>query len=122
MKINRSNKLMDIRLRIKELRISKKISQAKIAEYLKIDQSTYSDIENLKSRLSLDDFLKICKFMKIEPTTLIVDSDEIIIKVSKDQAEVLTELTKQINDRIELNHLHDFTINGDLIIGNQNKK
>lgn len=113
---------MDIRLRIKELRISKKISQAKIAEYLKIDQSTYSDIENLKSRLSLDDFLKICKFMKIEPTTLIVDSDEIIIKVSKDQAEVLTELTKQINDRIELNHLHDFTINGDLIIGNQNKK
>lgn len=113
---------MDIRLKIKEIRKQKKISQEAIAKYLGMKQSSYSDIEHLKTRLSLDDFAKICKILNVEPISLMIGSDEIIIKITKDQADAITDLSEQIQSQYNMSNIHDFTVNGDFVFGNKNQK
>lgn len=98
---------MDIRLKLKEIRKKKKISQQAVADFLGTTQTNYSDIENLKTRLSLDDFAKICKLLDVEPFSLMIGSDEILIKINKDQAEVLADLNEQIQSIYNLQNLEN---------------
>jgi len=81
---------------IKKIRKSKKISQSEIGNYLSISQGTYRDIESGKIRLSLDNYLLICKYLKIDPTKLINDNSKKKIELTDKEAEILKHILKQL--------------------------
>lgn len=94
--------------KIKEIRKKRHISQQKMADYLHIAQTTYSDIEKGISKLSAEDFLLICKFLKIDPIELVKDNNSIIIQLTQQEAETLTNINQKIENQksIQINDNH----------------
>jgi len=56
---------MEIGLTIKKAREDKRIKQAIIANYLNIDQSIYSKIENGTRKIKPDEIVNIASFLKL---------------------------------------------------------
>ncbi len=50
--------------RIRDMREDKDLTQAQMADYLKIHQTTYSDYEIGKLNVPIDIFIKLAKFYK----------------------------------------------------------
>jgi len=94
--------------KIKEIRKKRHISQQEMADYLHIAQTTYSDIEKGISKLSAEDFLLICKFLKIDPIELVKDNNSIIIQLTQQEAETLTNINQKIENQksIQINDNH----------------
>ncbi len=85
---------------IRKIREAKKISQAKIANYLNISQGTYRDIESSKIRLTLDNFLLICDYLEISPMQLLrKNSTENYIILSQKDIDDLNRIFSKINNQ-----------------------
>ena len=84
---------------LKLIRENKKISRETISNYLSISQSTYKDIENERIRLTLENFLLICKFLEISPMELLKDDDEHYILLTTQDIKALNEFTTKINNQ-----------------------
>ncbi len=50
--------------RVRDLREDKDLTQAQLAEYLKIHQTTYSDYEIGRLNIPIDVFIKLARFYK----------------------------------------------------------
>lgn len=83
---------------IKKIRVQKGIKQSEIASYLGTAQRTYSDIENGKIRLTVDDFMKICNYFNIEPFEILNGNPEkIVLSFSLEEAKVLSNFLSRVN-------------------------
>lgn len=102
---------------IKKIRINKKINQQEMADFLRISQQSYSDLEQAKTKLTLIDFLKICKKLDIDPITIVSDSNSIIISLSPEEIDVLNHLHDKISNQFQIKNIKIKT-SGDVIIGN----
>lgn len=112
---------MKINEKIKLIRKEKNYTQKDIASYLQIAQTSYSDIENGIARLGVDDYLKICKFLKIDPILLVKDTNSAIISITNEEAKVLNQLNEKVKQNFSLNNVNINT-SGDVIIGQNIKK
>ena len=91
---------MTIIERIQIIRENKKISRKEIAEKLYISTSTYRDIEYGNIRLSLENYIELCKILEINPMTLLNDSkDESFILLSNKDIEDLNRILNKINNQ-----------------------
>ena len=62
--------------RLSELRKKNNLSQKKISEYLNLNQSNYSKIENGKRKLNVSVLDKLCLLYGCSPEYLLGESDE----------------------------------------------
>ncbi len=108
---------------IKYVRKQKKITQEEIANKLGMKTSSYGDIENGVTRMKLDDFLIICRFLKIDPISLVKDSNQVVISLSKEEVELIDSLNRkvQLQKSNQNFDIHDFTVNGDFNFGEVTK-
>lgn len=104
---------------IKQTRKQKKLTQKDLADVLGMKDTSYGDIENGVTKLKLCDFLKLCNFLNIDPVTLLNDSNQIIISVSDEQAELIEELNEKIQRQKQVINIKD---NHGTINITQNKK
>lgn len=88
--------MKDILLEIKRRRKILKIKQSEIAEKLCIAKETYNHIENGKIRLTLENYLNICKILKIDPCSLIEEQTTKTVKLTDKEIAVLDEIYKKI--------------------------
>ena len=100
-------------------REKQKISRKKIAEKLFISDGTYRDIETGKIRLSLDNFITICKELNISPMELLKENnDEHYILINEKDINELNKIINKINNQIiKINNKNENSIN---ISGNVN--
>ncbi len=116
---------------IKKIRKSKKISLRKMGELINVSYSTYNDIETGKIRLSLENFLLICKVLEINPLSLLTNENYIILS-NKDIKEIdnmiytLQKIKKQILNKeepenIKIENSFNNSTNTNINIGNKNK-
>ena len=80
--------------KLKFYRNKNKYTQKEIAEYLKITQPNYSNIENNKLKLNLEYAILLAKFYKITLAELIDENE--IIYITKKELEILSEAKKVI--------------------------
>lgn len=94
--------------KIEQIRKTKKISRNYVAEKLFIAKDTYRDIEHGRIRLSLENYLEICKILEINPMTLLNDSeDESFVLLSKKDINDLNRILNKINNQtINFNDNH----------------
>lgn len=112
---------MTINEKIKLIRKEKNYTQKDIANYLQIAQTSYSDIENGIARLSLEDYLKICKFLELDPILLVKDTESAIISITKEEANILNQLNEKVKQTFSVKNINIKT-SGDVIIGQNIKK
>lgn len=108
-----------ILLRIIERRKELKMTQEDLGELLKMPRGTYRDIENGKTSLKLEVFLEICKKLQLDPSSLVKDTDDIIITLSREQIDVLDDIHEKIHNQVNINNSY---INGDIVIGSRQYK
>ncbi len=60
----KTNKTMDIGIKIRQCREAKNIKQQEIAEFLGIAQSAYNLLENGKRKISTDELVKIAEMLQ----------------------------------------------------------
>lgn len=99
---------MQVIERLEKIRKSKKLSRQNIADKLFIARDTYRDIEYGKIRLTLENYLNICKILEINPMTLLNDSeDESFVLLSKKDINDLNRILNKINNQtINFNNNH----------------
>ena len=107
--------LMSLKLRRKELGFT----QQEVADFLGMKKESWRDIENCKSRIRLEDFLLVCKFLKIDPISLVKDTDDVIISLSREQIDVIDDIHNKIHNQVNISKS---IISGDIVFGNQYKK
>ena len=116
---------------IKNIRENKNISQRKMGELLNMSYGTYRDIEKGKIRLSLENYLLICKVLDINPLNLLTNENYIILS-NKDINEIdnmintLQKIKKQIlnnekPENIKIENSFNNSTNTNINIGNKNK-
>jgi len=81
---------------IKAIRKSKKISQTKMGEYLSISQGTYRDIESEKIRLTLENYILICKYLEIDVCNLLKDKNKKTIELSEQEILLIESIYQKI--------------------------
>jgi transcriptional regulator with XRE-family HTH domain len=67
--------VMDVRLRIKDLREDRDLTQKQIAEYLMCDQSLYSKYEREERAFPLELAIKLADFYKVTVDYLVGRAD-----------------------------------------------
>lgn len=60
--------------KIKLLRKAKGISQKTLAEMIGVEQSAYSKIENGRTHINLNTFLRICEVLNVKPDEILPSS------------------------------------------------
>jgi len=90
--------MKDILLEIKRKRKLLKIKQSEIAEKLCIAKETYNHIENGKIRLTLENYLNICKILKIDPCSLIEEQSAKTIKLTEKEITMLDGIYKRFKN------------------------
>ncbi|MDE5984764.1 MAG: helix-turn-helix domain-containing protein [Eubacterium sp.] len=60
-------KPMDYKKRLKDLRVDSDITQAQIADVLRVKQTTISNYEHGKRQYKIEDLVKLCKFYNVSP-------------------------------------------------------
>ncbi len=105
---------MNITEIIKSIRKEKKYTQKEIASYLNLSQTSYSDIENGISSLTVEVFLKICKFLEIDPITLVKNTDSVIISITEEEVKLLNKLNEKVQQNFSLRNVNIKT-SGDAI-------
>lgn len=90
---------------IREIRERKKISRRTIAEKLYMAEATYRDIEYGKIRLTLENYIEICKILNISPMEYLRsnDNEHFVLLNDRDIAD-LNRIINKINSQA-------FTIN-----------
>lgn len=113
---------MEIIKKIQKIREQKKITRKKMAEQLFISEGTYKDIEYERIRLSLENFLSICKILEISPMELLnTNQNEHFILISDDDLKHLNKIINKLNKQIITNNDNsNYFSTGDIQIGNNN--
>ena len=62
--------------KLRKIREDKKISRREVAENLNISSSLLNEIENDRTRLSLDLFVDLCNFYNVNPSSILDDNNE----------------------------------------------
>lgn len=104
---------------LKTRRRALKITQDSIASYLGMKKETWRDIENGKSRIRLEDFLLVCKYLNVDPLLLIKDSKKTILILDDDQIDAITRLNEQIEEQRSI-QINDNS--GNIFINSSNNK
>lgn len=100
---------MEIMEKIKEIRKQKKISREEMAKKLYISQSTYREMEYGHIRLSLDNYLLICKVLEISPMELIKkNTAEHIVLIDERDLKELNRIIEKINNQIIDNSKYEY--------------
>ena len=109
--------------KIREIRENKNISRKKIADKLCKSEPTYRDIEYGKIKLSLEDYLIICEFLKISPMELLNENkNEHFILLDDNDIEDLNRILDKINVQTNNQNVHIQNNNGTINITNSNNK
>lgn len=85
--------------KLKYYRKINKLTQKEIADYLKITQPNYANIENQKTKINIDYALMLSKLYKTNLTELIEDDTE-LINIKKEDFKILLE-AKEIIEKIQ---------------------
>jgi len=112
---------MNITEIFKKIRKEKHYTQTDIANYLGIAQTSYSDIENGVAKLMVEDYLRICKFLNIDPISLVKDTNAVIISITPEEANSLNKLNEKIQQSFSIENVN-IKASGDVIIGQNIKK
>lgn len=103
-----NDKFKDVGARIREARMTQKLSQADLAERLQISTSHMSDIENVKKNIGLDIFMRLTEALQVSADWLlrtdipsvsnIQNSEvvEILSDCSADEVQFLIKMMKEI--------------------------
>lgn len=67
---------MNYRIRIKNLREDKDLTQKEVAKVINKSQQGYSHIEEGRAELRIDDLIKLCKFYGVSADYLIGMTDD----------------------------------------------
>ena len=67
---------MDYRIRIKNLREDKDLTQKDVAKVINKSQQGYSHIEEGRAELKIDDLIKLCKFYGVSADYMIGMTDD----------------------------------------------
>lgn len=114
---------MEIREILREIRERKKISRKELADKIFIAQETLRDIEIGKIRLTLENYMLICKELNISALELLQqNTNEHFVLLNKKDIDDLNRIIKKINDQ-QINILNSHkTINDEsnITIGNGN--
>ena len=93
--------MQQIGVRIREERQNQKMSQAKLAELSNISLPMISSIENGKSVMLLDTFLRIISALHVSADTILrPDTPNVSLMYQRDYAEILQDCTPQECDSI----------------------
>lgn len=106
---------------LKKERKKQKISQKNMADKMNMAEETFRDIESGRIALKLEVFLSICNVLQIQPINAIKNTDDILIIINQDQIDALQDINNQIQQAINYNNIHNNTINGDIVFGNNFK-
>lgn len=88
--------IQQIGVRIREERQNQKMSQAKLAELSNVSLPIISSIENGKSVMLLDTFLKIISALHVSADTILrPDTPNVSLMYQRDYAEILQDCTPQ---------------------------
>lgn len=105
--------------KIRNIRETKKISRQEIADFLCIARDTYRDIEYGKIRLTLENFLMICQYLKLSPMELLNESnDEHFILLNNKDISDINRIVEKINNQTNNVNIND---NHGIINFNQKK-
>lgn len=107
---------MNIEKRLQKIREDKKITRIEMAKTLSISPNTLKDIEYGKIRLTLENYLLICKALNLNPMQLLKenDDDQYIILSIHDLNELNRVINKINNQTNIINDNHGFiNINND---------
>lgn len=90
--------------RLSELRKENNLSQKKISEYLNLDETKYSKIENGKRKLNVSALDKLCLLYNCSPQYLLGESDEydsskIVFNINKNDVDlnVIAKVNETMN-------------------------
>lgn len=110
---------------IKKYRKLRHVTQSQVADLLNIKANTYNTIENGKTYLKADDFIKLLQYLDIPVNEL--SEDEFII-ISKEEleklnksVEILNQITKSINEKANTKNETKIYCNKGVININNNK-
>lgn len=104
-----SNRLKEVGERIRQARKTAGINQEKLAELLDISTSYVSDIENGKTNIGLEIFMRITEVLQVSadwllmtdtPTVSIIHNNEIsslISSCSKEEIKAIKNIIKELN-------------------------
>lgn len=111
---------MNIIETIKKIRKEKGYTQTQIANILNIAQTTYADIENKKIQLKVEDFIKICDFLNLDIANFNTSENEVNIKLTKQEIEILKKINTKIDNGLKTNnYIHEISYSN-VQIGNYN--
>lgn len=82
--------------KIKFYRKQSKLSQKEVANYLKISQPNYANLENNKIAMKLDTAIKLSQLFKIDPKELI-NSNIKLVSISIEEFRILQKAKDIIN-------------------------
>ena len=90
--------------RLSELRKENNLSQKKISEYLNLDETNYSKIENGKRKLNVSALDKLCLLYNCSPQYILGESDEyspskIVFNINKNNVDlnVIAKVNETMN-------------------------
>lgn len=77
---------------IKELRISKNLTQEKLAELVDVDTSTITRIETGINFANCETFAKLCDIFSVPPAVLLAPKPQITLKEHNDNLKAILQL------------------------------
>lgn len=80
---------------IKIYRKKRNLTQEQLAKVIKIDRTSYNNLETGKTNLRADDFIKLVNFLNIPITEL---SNEDLIVISKKDLEIMNRSIKELSE------------------------
>lgn len=80
---------------IKEYRKKRNLTQEQISKVIGIDRTSYNNLENGKTNLRADDFVKLINYLNIPITAL---SSEDLIVISKHDLDILNKSIRDLNE------------------------
>ena len=100
---------MNIEIKIKEIRESKRIRQIEVADALDMDNSQYAKIEKRGKKLSLEQIEKIAGALGVSVIELLgLDSSQVVEQVdNSDKDREIGELRKRVSELEKMNNLFE---------------
>ena len=86
---------------LRQLRISKRISQAELSEKVKISENFYNSIETGRKWGSFDTIVDIANTLEVEPYELFLPAGTVINHNEKRTKDLMKRLRANVNDMLD---------------------